>query len=332
METDPTYPVNLITSYLAGEASEDDQLFLEAWLKADPENRKLFDAYRKVWLELEKTRIDDSVSVDDEWNNIQSKIFAKEESVERRITPFSSRQIFRIAALIIIILVPSFFIFRSLTHPVQKQLDATLNITEGKLPDGTSVTLNKGAVIEYPSVFKGDKRNVKFTGEAYFEVKHIDSRPFIITSNKVRVEVLGTSFYVNTHSAGKMEVILNSGSVAVYFEDHLENRILLKPGEKVEIDEGGEKLDKDLNTNQNYNAWMTRHFIYSNTPLGEIVIDLNKVYQANLHITSPISSCLVTATFDHQNLASILNVLKATLDLKIVQGKTGIEISGNRCN
>ena len=354
METDPTYPINLITLYLAGEAGSDDLVFLEAWLKADPGHRKIFEDYRRTWLEMERIRMDSALDTTKEWNELEAKIGAdktignRHQAIrtglvhaatgnEQQTTIWFSRiqyrQVMRIAAIILIIVIPSFFIFRNLIRPEQKQLNASLSIQEGKLPDGTSVTLNKGTILEYPSSFKKNKRDVKLNGEAWFEVRHDDTKPFIITSHNVRVEVLGTSFYVNTNAANNtMEVILNSGSVAIYFDDHKENRLFLSPGEKAEIIPGQEKMEKDINTDPNYRAWMTQRFIYSNTPLVAIIADLNKVYHANLRITPAISYCLVTATFDHQSVESILHVIQATLDLTISTHGTWTDISGNKCN
>jgi transmembrane sensor len=337
METDPTYPIDLITLYLAGEAKGDDLVFLEAWLKADPGHRKVFEDYRRIWLGMEQVRMEENLNVDIAWEEMNSRINADKAIGNRQeargVFRIQYRQVLRIAAIILLILVPSFFIFRYFTHPIQKQLDASLSMKEGKLPDGTSVTLNKGATLEYPSSFKGNKRNVKLKGEAWFEVRHDNTKPFIITSHNVKVEVLGTSFYVNTNATGNtMEVILNSGSVAVYFDDHKENSLILSPGEKAEIIPGQEKMEKDINTDQNYRAWMTQRFMYSNTPLVTIVADLNKVYHANLRITPAISYCLVTATFDHQTVESILHVLQATLDLNISNHGTWTEISGKKCN
>jgi ferric-dicitrate binding protein FerR (iron transport regulator) len=334
MEKDPTYPIDLITSYLAGEARGDDLVFLEAWLKADPGHRKVFEEHRRIWLVMEQARIDAVLDPEKEWNELQAKISGKEEPAHGRIISLSFRQIIKIAAIILLLAVPSLFIFRYFTRSEQKQLEATLSVKEGRLPDGTSVTLNKGATLEYPSSFKGSKRNVKLKGEAWFEVKHEDAKPFIIISNNVRVEVLGTSFYVNTNAAGNaMEVILNSGSVAVYFDGQEENRLFLMPGEKAEINPGRTKIEKDINTDPNYNSWMTQRFIYSNTPLSTIITDLNKVYHSNLRITTPaVSYCLVTATFDHQSPESILHVLQATLDLTISSHGTWTDISGNKCN
>jgi ferric-dicitrate binding protein FerR (iron transport regulator) len=333
METNPTYPIDLITLYLAGEASGDDLVFLEAWLKADPGHRKVFEDYRRTWLEMEKVRMEDNLKIDRAWKEMEEII---NEELASQIPHLTSHipypQVLRIAAIILIIVIPSFFIFRNLVRPEQKHLNASLPIKEGKLPDGTSVTLNKGAILEYPASFKKNKRDVKLNGEAWFEVRHDDAKPFIVTSHNVRVEVLGTSFYVNTNAANNtMEVILNSGSVAIYFDDHKENSLFLSPGEKAEIIPGQEKMVKDINTDPNYRSWMTQRFIYANTPLVMIVADLNKVYHANLRITPAISYCLVTATFDHQSVESILHVLQATLDLTISNHGTWTDISGNKC-
>jgi len=338
METNSTYSIDLITRYLAGEASGDDLVFLEAWLKADPGHRQIFDDYRLIWLGIEKVKIEDTLKIDAAWKEMESRIDADKARGKRQEARGSFRipyrQVLRIAAIILLLVVPSFFVFRYLTHPEQKQMEANLTIKERKLPDGTSVTLNKGATLEYPSSFKGNKRNVKLNGEAWFEVKHDDAKPFIVTSHNVRVEVLGTSFYVNTNAANNtMEVILNNGSVAVYFDDHKKNSLFLTPGEKAEIIPGQQKMEKDINTDQNYRSWMTQRFIYNNAPLVTIVADLNKVYHAKLRIATPaISYCLVTATFDHQSPESILHVLQATLDLTISTHGTWTDISGNKCN
>jgi ferric-dicitrate binding protein FerR (iron transport regulator) len=334
METDHIYPIDLITLYLAGEAGGDDLIFLESWLKADPGNRKIFEDYRKTWLDMEKIRMDKDLDTDKEWNQLQHMLFIEESPKQGRVISFYYNKVLRVAAIILLLVIPSIYFVRYLIRPEQKQLDASLTIKEGKLPDGTSVTLNKGTTLEYPAVFKGNNRNVTLKGEAFFEVKHDETKPFIVKSRNIRIEVLGTSFYVNTNAGNNnIEVVLNSGSVAIYFDDNRKNSLFLSPGEKAEINTDQEKMSKDVNTDPNYRSWMTRHFSYNNEPLAVIIADLNKVYHSNLKITTlSISNCLVTATFDHQSMESILHVLQATLDLNINNHGSWIEISGKKCN
>ena len=69
-----------------------------------------------------------------------------------------------------------------------------INIT---LVDGSKVWLNAGSALTYPVAFMGNERKVSVTGEAYFEVMHDASKPFIVHDGSMDVKVLGTHFNVN---------------------------------------------------------------------------------------------------------------------------------------
>ncbi len=85
-----------------------------------------------------------------------------------------------------------------------------------KLDDGTKIWVNSGSQLIYPSTFARDKREVFLVGEAYFEVAEDAARPFILKSNDLNVEVLGTRFNVSAYGDEVMQtVVLVSGSVDV---------------------------------------------------------------------------------------------------------------------
>lgn len=67
------------------------------------------------------------------------------------------------------------------------------------LSDGTKVWLNADSKIKYPVSFGQDKREVSLRGEGYFEVAKDSTRPFIVSTDKMDVRVLGTTFDVNTY-------------------------------------------------------------------------------------------------------------------------------------
>ena len=343
MNTNETYPIDLITSYFAGEATHDDLVFLAEWMKADEKNRMLFESYRKTWKRLEMARIESRVDLDLEWNEINKKtdvapsvemksslVYSRNEYGNR----FLSARSLRIAALIIVLLVPAFFLLRLLPGSHTETLTADIAMLEEKLPDGTAVTLNAGSTIEYPSGFKSHERDVKLKGEAWFEVTHDKSRPFIITAGKVKVRVLGTSFYVNTGSGnGKMEVILASGQVAIYYDNNETEKVILEPGEKADISINNQIISKEINDDPNYLAWKTKRLVFENTSLGEVTGMLCKVYCVKIKITNPeLSQCRLTATFDNQTIGSVLNVIGETLNLRIIKNGDLTEISGNGCN
>lgn len=87
---------------------------------------------------------------------------------------------------------------------------------EINLPDGTRVWLSPSSSISYPETFRDKQRNINIEGEAYFEVVHDKSHPFVIQSGAVKTVVLGTSFDVQAYpKAASVEVTVVSGKVGV---------------------------------------------------------------------------------------------------------------------
>ena len=341
METDSTYPIDLITRYLAGEAEGDDLVFLAEWLKADPANRQIFDDYRETWETMEKSRIEDQLDAYHAWEEFEA---LRENTSGEADHDFSVKlgknriiltpsRVLRYAAIFFLLSIPAIILFHYYTKPATKLLEASQTIVEGTLPDGSQVTLNSGSHLEYPAVFDRFKRGVQLRGEAYFEVTRNIGKPFVIYYNNARVEVLGTSFYVNTNAEnGKMEVILKEGSVSVYFKNRPNESVTLTPGEKAEVTADQTAIRKLVNEDGNYLAWKTHQLVFNNEDLRQITGTLNKVYHSGIRITNPqLGKCRVTATFDDQTLESVLNVLKATLGLEITSKGNVIEISGKNC-
>lgn len=340
METQDTYYETLITRYLSGEATRNEIDELELWVKKDPENRKIFNEYYSAWNLLRNDIIETDTDLDAEWDQMEKKINGTAEE-KSRVIPMQQvifmgltlRQVLRIAAIVILLLIPGYFLYHYLAIPPEKQLVASSDVLTGILPDGSEVTLNAGSTLNYPSAFRDGKRDVSLDGEGYFEVSHNKKKPFIITAGDMHVKVTGTSFYVNTRSGEKkMEVILNNGSVILYFDNDPGKGIQLKPGDCAEIDTYARQIRVSVNEDPNYLAWKTRKIIFQNESLDKVALTLNKVYHTNFIIAAPmLSSCRLTATFDNQPLPSVLKVLKATLDLNFKESGQNIEITGKGC-
>jgi ferric-dicitrate binding protein FerR (iron transport regulator) len=67
------------------------------------------------------------------------------------------------------------------------------------LSDGTRVWLNSESSLKYPTQFVKNTREVEITGEAYFEVAHDKTKPFIVSKGETSITVLGTHFNVNAY-------------------------------------------------------------------------------------------------------------------------------------
>jgi len=240
----------------------------------------------------------------------------------------------RIAAVFVLFAIPAFLLFRYFDNSTKKVITAQNHMVDTSLPDGTFVSLNRGSTIEYPEHFNGNTREIKLTGEAYFSVKHDDKSKFVIVNGNVRIEDIGTSFYVNTNkSVGQMEVVLSEGKAVVYFDDNPSGQVVISPGERVDIRVAANNIIKSINEDENYIAWKTRKFVFTNNTLIEVVTLLNKVYQSDIRISgNNINNCRLTAIFDNQSLESVLNVIKSTLDVSIISNGSTFEISGRKCD
>ena len=81
------------------------------------------------------------------------------------------------------------------------------------LSDGTKVWLNSGSSLEYPVEFSGN-REVRLSGEAYFDVRHDPKHPFLVKTDIQQIKVLGTRFNIRAYE-DKQFTTLVQGSVEV---------------------------------------------------------------------------------------------------------------------
>jgi len=354
MEKDLTYFEELTARYFSGESTSDEINELSAWVGESPEHKTIFRESQYAWMALEEARVVEAVDLDEEWRTFEGRVGIRvegrvkdrdegrgKERVESRDSHDNaslmahdltiSRFLLRVAAVLLIMASPAYLLYRYLRQPAIKELAASTVRIETILPDGSKVTLNTGAVIRYPETFKGKKRAVSLKGEAYFDVAHNASTPFIIATDGIRVEVKGTSFYINTHSwSGDFELVLTTGKVELYFENDPGRSRVLNPGERAVIH--GNQIVISTNQDANYMAWKTHRIAFSNDRLNTVAATLSKVYQVDIRLADPaLSQCRLTATFDNQSLESVLNVLKATLDIDIRNSGSLVEISGKGC-
>jgi len=118
------------------------------------------------------------------------------------------------------------------THPTKKD--------QLTLSDGTIVTLNSATTIKYPDHFGDSTREVYLEGEAYFDVSKDPLHPFIIHTDKMNIRVLGTSFNVKSYQSEPLgEASLINGSIEVTLNDRPSDRIILKPKEKLIVQNNG---------------------------------------------------------------------------------------------
>lgn len=325
--------LSLLDKYFAGECTDFETKTIHQWLNSKQKNKSVYNEYYQLWLLEEANKFD--VDIDGEWNNFESKVFEEENTtkvIPLNPTKQSNKVFFRVAASIIAVFALSALMYY-FSGNQYKEIVATNTVIESILPDGSQVSLNANSKIEYPETFENNKRKVKLNGEAFFDVSHDKAKPFIIEAGDVSVEVLGTSFYVKTNKAtNKTEVIVKTGRVAVYDTKNKESKVVLEPGQKTEFSAQETEHQIVENNDINFLSWKTMNLSFDNSPLSQVIEDLNRVYHVEMKVTKPsVNNCLITVSFENQNLESVLKILESTLNLEIKKTKSSIEISGVGC-
>lgn len=116
------------------------------------------------------------------------------------------------------------------------------------LSDGSEVWLNAESSLEFPSAFTSKERRVNLKGEAYFKVARNEQNPFIVTTDKMQVRVLGTEFNFRSYVSELSHVSLVSGSVEVYTPDGKTPEVTLKPGQDASLDAAGQIQVREIDT------------------------------------------------------------------------------------
>ncbi len=325
---------DLVVRVLSGEATSQDKDKLQLWIDENPENSQSFDSYKKTWEFVEKVRGLTTDDVDSEWHKLESRIDTGDDLYQLPAGEQPKTFIFyKVAAAIIFFMLAAFAAYYYIERTRNQEWVAEDVSRIVELPDGTKVTLNNHSTLALEGDFDGKLRKVSMEGEAFFEVVRNEQKPFVIQTDDVKIEVLGTSFNVLAYrTEEKVEVVVNSGKVAVYKRGDKKEKVILHPGEKGIYIRPSKSLTSIVNSDVNYLAWKTKRFVFEDIPLSEVVTTLNKVYQSRLVIKDErMMECPITSTFENQPLDVIMEVLKATLNLETIEKDGSIEIRGDGC-
>ena len=185
------------------------------------------------------------------------------------------------------------------------------------LSDGTRVKLNSDSEISFPSRFSGQERRVRIQGEAYFEVTKSET-PFIVETDEMEVEVLGTIFNINSYSASPCcMATLVKGSVKVRSES-IEGGLVLRPSENLvlrasEHSYSVSQVDTDI-----YTAWTRGQFIFRSQRLEDIFSTLSRWYDYDIVFRrDDIKDMRFTGSADRsRDIEFLLDLISSVTDIR----------------
>lgn len=187
------------------------------------------------------------------------------------------------------------------------------------LPDSSSVHLNSGARIEYPVVFRKDKREVYLTGEAMFDVVHDESRPFVVRTFISEVSVLGTKFDVEAYKESSIftTTLLEGRVKVVNLSDPERKGIILNPNDMLRIENGIMKMEKI--SGQDDICWTRGLIKIGGKTFDRTMEDFEKAFGVNIEIEMkrlPDISEVSGKIRVNDGIANALRILQRTADFK----------------
>ena len=151
----------------------------------------------------------------------------------------------------------------------------TTSITLG---DGTQVLLSANSRLSYDKDFTDKKREVTLVGEARFSVAKDANRPFIVRTEQIQTQVLGTVFDVKAYPQTPADVTLYEGKVEVSLNGNSPR--LMQPGEQATISKEGKLQLAQASDDQG--KWTEGEFAFDNKKLIDVMIAIGSWYNISV--------------------------------------------------
>lgn len=191
------------------------------------------------------------------------------------------------------------------------------------LLDHSVITINSGSILEVPMTFGSLSRELRLSGEAFFEVSTDKDWPFIVNAANQQVKVYGTKFNVKSYpDEDESTTTLLEGKVSVrrINKGVLEGEKTLVPGEKMVIskDEAVHYKRDQISDEKEAIGWMKGDFSYKNSELKDILKDFSRWYDVKVDWEG-IPDLRFTGTIpNNYSIEKALDLINKTSNSKII--------------
>jgi transmembrane sensor len=315
---------------------------VEKWLSDSRENHAEFLRLKKLWessgetFDVEPADVD----VDRAWEKVDRRISMKagmprKETLEKE-SPQAVRSFYfyavRVAAVLLVGIILSFLAYRLFEGRQKLEMVAGNTLNTGILPDSSRVTLNVNSKLTYPEKFKPVEREVTLSGEAFFDVKHIEDQPFIVQMKEARVQVLGTAFNIrDVEGEPDITVTVTEGQVRFSDRDNI-SFVYLGPDEKGVLHRNSGIIEKFTDRDRNELFWKTGTLLFRDTQLSEVFNTIERTFRVTIRVKNKaILNCRITGKFNNTSAGEILDNISPGFNFTVQKDNNTFIIDGNGC-
>ena len=180
------------------------------------------------------------------------------------------------------------------------------------LSEGSKVWLNAGTLLVYPSSFISESRNVYIAGEGFFEVSKDKEHPFIVTTNHLELEVLGTTFNISAYpDNNQIMATLETGRLQVKVNKQPE-KYFLEPNDQLIYTPSTGIVQQHKVNAVSHSDWRMGGLFFGNVPFNDVLHTLERVYGVKFHVrTSIYQNQSLRVHFNrNESLEQVLQIIK----------------------
>ncbi|WP_436516451.1 FecR family protein [Ekhidna sp. To15] len=303
----------VLAKYFSGNATKDEISLVENWRSESESNVEAFFEAKSAWL------ISDIETPPP--SHILDKILKEPQAKQ---VPFIMQGWVKYASAAVLVLAISLLFILN-----QNGASGTLNES---LADGSKIALHENSSLEIIN-FNENIREVRVTGKAYFDIERDETRPFIIHTDNAKVQVLGTSFLVDTYGS-KTEVSVESGVVELSknLNGSSEVSVKLVKGETGLVTNMNAGIIKKNNNNLNYLAWKTKVIAFNESSMQEVKQVIEDVYGIDITFENPaFLECKLTAKFNKKKPKDAIEIIARTFGIEYEYSNGKAVLKGKGC-
>ena len=260
--------------------------FWEAWLAHHPEKADEVEEAKRLLLALaDQQDVSTGQDAQTVWQQIQDSL---DQAPAERKPVIPLKRWYYVAATLTLLMLVGIVAYLSVRPLASPQRAYTTDFGQTRkvlLPDSTRVTLNANSTLYVSDHWQApnQEREVWLEGEGFFEVRQRNGQKFIVHTEHLAVEVLGTSFDVRERR-GNTQVVLNTGRVSLHVPR--KQPVTMKPGERVLYTSSNDQVDKQTVDPNRYIAWKNNLLVFDESTVGEIAALLEDNYGFEVSIAN----------------------------------------------